>query len=248
MDVCFCIPARFKSTRLPEKLLLKINGTSCIVRTIQQVMKSKYYNNNIYVLTDDEKIKDEILSKQINCNIILTSSIYRNGTERICMNLHKIEKNTNNNVVVNIQADEPFISEKNIDFAIEKHIENNSDNLFYSTLHEERNSEEYLKSTASLKLVTDTNDNVLYYSRNIIPWNKNNEIVKDYIYKTFTGIYVFNPNIVNLIPKKKIDMPEVLLKLKRKNKKIIIFPVHEEWSDLGLKKDFFATKKKFKLA
>ena len=196
MDVCFCIPARFKSTRLPEKLLLKINGTSCIVRTIQQVMKSKYYNNNIYVLTDDEKIKDEILRNEINCNIILTSSNYRNGTERICMNLHKIEKNTNNSVVVNIQADEPFISEKNIDFAIEKHIKNNSDNLFYSTLHEERNSEEYLKSTASLKLVTDTNDNVLYYSRNIIPWNKNNEIVKDYIYKTFTGIYVFNKDML----------------------------------------------------
>tara|TARA_B100000886_G_scaffold276455_1_gene200409 strand:+ start:14009 stop:15046 length:1038 start_codon:yes stop_codon:yes gene_type:complete len=60
-----------------------------------------------------------------------------------------------------------------------------------------------------------------------------------------TGIYVFNPDIVNLIPKKKIDMPEVLLNLKRINKKIIIFPVHEEWSDLGLKKDFFATRKKF---
>ena len=63
-----------------------------------------------------------------------------------------------------------------------------------------------------------------------------------------TGIYVFNPDIVNLIPKKKIDMPEVLLKLKRINRKIIIFPVHEEWSDLGLKKDFFATKKKFQRA
>ena len=45
---------------------------------------------------------------------------------------------------------------------------------------------------------------------------------------------------------KKIDMPEVLLKVKKKNKKIIIFPVHEEWSDLGLKKNFFATQKIFK--
>ena len=37
-------------------------------------------------------------------------------------------------------------------------------------------------------------------------------------------------------------MPEVLLKLKKKNKKII-FPVHEEWSDLGLKKIFLPQKK-----
>ena len=41
-------------------------------------------------------------------------------------------------------------------------------------------------------------------------------------------------------------MQEVLLRIKKKKKKIIIFPVHEEWSDLGLKKDFFATQKKFK--
>ena len=61
-----------------------------------------------------------------------------------------------------------------------------------------------------------------------------------------TGIYVFDPKIVNFVPKKKIDMPEILLKVKKRKKKIIIFPVHEEWSDLGLKKQLFATQKKFK--
>ena len=35
-------------------------------------------------------------------------------------------------------------------------------------------------------------------------------------------------------------MPEVLIKLRDKKKKIIIFPVHEEWSDLGIKKDLRA--------
>ena len=61
-----------------------------------------------------------------------------------------------------------------------------------------------------------------------------------------TGIYVFDPKIVNFVPKKKIDMPEILLKVKKRKKKIIILPVHEEWSDLGLKKQLFATQKKFK--
>ena len=61
-----------------------------------------------------------------------------------------------------------------------------------------------------------------------------------------TGIYVFDPKIVNFVPTKKIDMPEILLKVKKRKKKIIIFPVHEEWSDLGLKKQLFATQKKFK--
>ena len=77
-------------------------------------------------------------------------------------------------------------------------------------------------------------------------------VFKDFVEKPVekmninTGIYVFNPGITNFIHKKKIDMPEVLLRVKKRKKKIIIFPVHEEWSDLGLKKDFFATQKKFK--
>ena len=60
-----------------------------------------------------------------------------------------------------------------------------------------------------------------------------------------TGIYVFNPKIVDFVPRKKIDIPEILTKLNKRNKKIIIFPVHEEWSDLGIKKDLKNARKKF---
>ena len=60
-----------------------------------------------------------------------------------------------------------------------------------------------------------------------------------------TGIYVFDPKIVDFVPQKKIDIPEILTKLNKRNKKIIIFPVHEEWSDLGIKKDLKNARKKF---
>ena len=59
-----------------------------------------------------------------------------------------------------------------------------------------------------------------------------------------TGIYVFNRNIVKHIKHLKIDMPEILIKLKKKKKKIIIFPAHEHWSDLGLKKNLLKINKK----
>ena len=79
----------------------------------------------------------------------------------------------------------------------------------------------------------------------------NGIIFKDFVEKPIekininTGIYVFNPEIVKFISNNKsVDMPDVLLKIKNRNKKVIIFPVHEEWSDLGLKKDLFATQKK----
>ena len=195
-NICFCIPARYASSRLKHKLLLNLNGETCIRKTIKQVIKSKYANidgnKNIYVLTDSELIKENI--KDLPVNIILTSENYKNGSERISKNLHQIYEKYN--IVVNIQADEPFISPINMDHCINKHIINNESNLFYTTLHEERNSEEYLKSTASLKMITDINNNVLYYSRNLIPWNKNGKIIENYKYKTFTGIYVFNRNLL----------------------------------------------------
>lgn len=187
-EICFCIPARYKSTRLHNKLLLKFGDETCIVKTVKQVLKSKYANkDNVYILTDNTLIQEELTG--LECNVIMTSENYCNGTERISKNLDLVPEKYS--IIVNVQADEPFISPLNIDESISKHLQNTGD-IFYTTLHEENNAIDYLKSTASLKLVTDIHNNVLYYSRNIIPWNKKNEIKEGYTYKTFTGIYVFN--------------------------------------------------------
>lgn len=199
--LCFCIPARMNSTRLPGKLLLPIGEKSCIQHTITNVQNSKYFNDNIIVLTDDVKIKNEL--KDYPCKVIITTGEYQNGTERISKNLEKIDKlyqEIKYNVIVNIQADEPFISSKNIDFCIEKHYEKIDSNIFYTTLHEETNSKEYLESTASLKVLTDNQANVLYYSRNLIPFNKQGKFNENLIYKTFTGIYIFDRKMLELYP------------------------------------------------
>ena len=198
-NICFCIPARFNSTRLNKKLLLPLDDKSCIQHTISQIYKSKYFNNNIIIFTDSEMIKENIIN--YNCNVILTDGEYKNGSERISKNLNKIDEKYN--IIVNIQADEPFISYINIDFCIDKHIENIKKDVFYTTLHETNNSEEYLKSTASLKVIVNKNNDVLYYSRNIIPSNKNGKINKNIKYNTFTGIYVYNK--LSLLQFSKLD-------------------------------------------
>ncbi len=227
-NICFCIPARYESTRLPHKLLLKFDEESCIRKTIKQTLRSKYFNDNIFILTDSDTIKKEI--SDLSCHIIMTKSNYRNGSERISKNLNFIDEKYN--IVVNVQADEPFISHRNIDYCVENHIKNNIKNLFYTTLHEETNSVEYLKSTASLKMIVDNENNVLYYSRNIIPWNKDGKIVDSYTYKTFTGIYVYNRNMLKIYGEMK-DTPLQLmedceqLKILENGYKIKSFPTLE---------------------
>lgn len=248
-NICFCIPARMQSTRLKNKLLLPIANKSCIQHTVERVSQSKYYNeNNIIVLTDDEKIKNNL--KNSKCMVLMTSSEYKNGTERISKNLNKISNEYN--IIVNIQADEPFVSPKNIDFCIDKHYENWKKNIFYTTLHEEQNSKEYLLSTASLKVLTDSADNVLYYSRNLVPFNKNGEIRENFVYKTFTGIYVFNRNMIDKYPslsesnlQKEEDCEQ--LKILEAGYKIKSFPTIE-YNEISLNtsEDYEFLKEKYK--
>lgn len=192
-NICFCIPARYESTRLDHKLLLDIDGETCISRTVNRVKESKYASDNIFVLTDSQLIIDHL--QPHNIHTILTTTECNNGTDRISKHLSLVPKTYD--IIVNIQADEPFISPDNIDHAIEKHMVHYDDvNVFYTTLHEERNTEEYLRSRASLKVITNNDNDAVYYSRNIIPWNKMGQLVNGYTYKTFTGIYVFNRRLL----------------------------------------------------
>ena len=54
-----CIPARYQSSRLPGKPLLKINGKTIINLVYDRVKESIV--KNIVVLTDDQRIYDEVI-------------------------------------------------------------------------------------------------------------------------------------------------------------------------------------------
>ena len=53
-----------------------------------------------------------------------------------------------------------------------------------------------------------------------------------------TGIYILNPECIELVPKKFFDMPNLLDKIILKKKKIISFPLNESWNDIGTPKDY----------
>ena len=61
-----------------------------------------------------------------------------------------------------------------------------------------------------------------------------------------TGMYVLNPEALKYLGNEKIDMPEVFLKLKKKKKKIIIYPIYDQWLDIGDKETLKKIKNKYK--
>ena len=192
-NICICIPCRFNSSRLPGKLTYKFGKEYTIVKTYLQAKKSKYASE-VYLLIDDKRIYD-IMINYTN-NIIYTDINCKNGTERISKNLNLIPEKYD--IIVNIQADEPFIDENNIDYAIEKHIENNDNkNIFYTTLHQKIDDNSYLNSPSCICVQFNNKNEVMTYSRSILPGNKDNVgDVNKINYFGFTGIYVFNRNLL----------------------------------------------------
>ncbi|MDC0393510.1 nucleotidyltransferase family protein [Candidatus Pelagibacter sp.] len=73
-------------------------------------------------------------------------------------------------------------------------------------------------------------------------------IVEKPIHKFFVnaGIYILEPECINLVPKKFYDMTLLFKKILAKNKKIITFPLEEYWLDIGRSKDFEKAKLEYK--
>ena len=89
-DYLVVIPARLESTRLPRKLLMKINGKTVIFRTYQKALEALNDPNKIIIATDSKEIKEHCES--FGAQTILTSKNCLTGTDRVAEISEKIRK------------------------------------------------------------------------------------------------------------------------------------------------------------
>ena len=94
MNIGIVIPARLKSTRLKEKMLISIDGEPLIRYMFDRVSTMGY---DTYVLTDSKKIAKHIPRERV----VMTKEC-ENGTARIASVLDKLNKY---DVIINIQGD-----------------------------------------------------------------------------------------------------------------------------------------------
>ena len=98
-----------------------------IQRVYEQATKSNL--TEVIVATDDQRIADVVVG--FGGRFCMTDSELQSGTDRCAETLDKIE--TNADIVINIQGDEPLINPKHIDKVIDFHFKNNkSNNSSYS--------------------------------------------------------------------------------------------------------------------
>ena len=57
------------------------------------------------------------------------------------------------------------------------------------------------------------------------------------------GVYVLEPSAINVIRKnEKLDMPNIFERLKEKNLRTVVYPIHEPWADIGIPEDYLKVK------
>ncbi len=178
------IPARMASTRFPNKVLADIGGLPMVVRTAKQVM----HLDDVVVAADDEKIIDVCRSHGIKA--MLTSTTHKSGTDRIneCAQLLDID---DDELVINIQADEPFIEPEVLISLIDRLNSLKEDGRVfimascYNAINAEAADDPNL-----VKVIMDADHNAIYFSRSMIPYNRSGAAT----YFGHIGIYGFTKN------------------------------------------------------
>lgn len=180
MRVLGVIPARFNSSRFLGKPLQPILGVPMIKRVYLRALQSKLLTK-LVVATDNEKIQRYCQSEGIA--VIMTSSSCKTGTDRVAEVARKIKAD----LYVNIQGDEPVIEAQSIDELISEYEEFKDEYLAYNLYKKTTLKEASRKSI--IKVVTNEKNELLYMSRALIPFSKEDKKVS---FKKQVCVYGFS--------------------------------------------------------
>ena len=159
------IPARLDSSRLEEKVLIEINGIPMVIHVAQRASLSGA--KNVVIATDDKKIAE--VARHYNFKSVMTNKNHLSGTDR-CLEASEIIKWDGQDIIVNVQADEPLIDPALIDLLAKNIIDGQSD---YVTACSEFKSYKEFVNPSNVKVILDNFSNALYFSRSPIPYIAN---------------------------------------------------------------------------
>jgi 3-deoxy-manno-octulosonate cytidylyltransferase (CMP-KDO synthetase) len=180
------IPARFQSTRLPGKPLLKIGDKPMIQHVYEKAQASGA--KSVTVATDDERIYDVV--EQFG-HAVLTKKEHPSGSDRI----HEASCQLGlkeDDIIVNVQGDEPFIPPETIK-TVANLIADGKCNM--STLACSIHDDSELLDPNCVKVVTNKLDEAIYFSRAAIPFirdmDKDRKQVMVHQFYRHLGIYAY---------------------------------------------------------
>ncbi len=200
MSFVVVIPARFESSRLPGKVLADICGKPMIQWVVEKAKQSGA--SQVIVATDNEQVAQVVTA--FGGEVCKTRSDHQSGTERLA-EVMEIYDFDDDQVIVNVQGDEPFIPAENIT-QVARNLANqqrtNQQQARMATLAVHIHDVEEAFNPNAVKVLTDKDGYALYFSRSTIPYDRSrflNEASVSAIgdfYLRHIGIYAYRAGFI----------------------------------------------------
>ena len=187
-----------------------LGGKTVIQRVYEQATADL---GEAYVATDDERIYQAV--EAFGGKAVMTRTDHKSGTDRIEEAATKI--NTDADVIINIQGDEPFIQASQIETLM--HLFDDPTTQI-GTLGKHFETMEAIENPNSPKIVTDNRGFALYFSRSVIPYirgKEHNEWFGEYPFLKHLGIYAYRREVlaeVTKLPQSSLEKAESLEQLR----------------------------------
>lgn len=197
MKTLIAIPARLKSTRLPEKLLEKLCGKSVLQRTWERASQAQAHR--VVILTDSDCIRREAMG--FGADVLMTSEDCKNGTERIASVAHQFKEYS---WILNVQGDELFVDVRLLNRMIQFLQEEKLDSFDMLVPIFPLTRKEDLYNPNISKLVCDQKGYALFFSRSPIPYLQGKmesleAILPEKVFWANMGLYAYQQSFLEKV-------------------------------------------------
>ena len=174
------IPARLNSSRFPKKILADLGGKPMIAYVAEQASKAKKLDKVVIAIDDRETQK---VLEEFDYNFVMTSKNHTSGTDRVS---EVVKKESEAEIIVNIQGDEPLIDPDLIDGLVSL-FKNNEVEM--ATIISRKITVSELLDKNIVKAILDEKQNIKNFKRNVY------DIEIGAVYRHI-GIYAFTRDIL----------------------------------------------------
>ena len=207
------IPARYQSSRLPGKPLMRIGHKTMIQHVVERARESSALT--ITVATDDRRIESAVTA--FGGQAVMTSLDHQSGSDRIAQAVEILGLD-DDAIVVNVQGDEPAMPPALIDQVAALLVARSE--AVMATVSAPLENREQLLDPAIVKVVTDHEDYALYFSRATIPWARSRDsadLAENAVEKVrrHLGIYAYHSRYIRQFASRKPCYLESLEKLEQ---------------------------------
>ncbi|MBM3411922.1 MAG: 3-deoxy-manno-octulosonate cytidylyltransferase [Bacteroidetes bacterium] len=182
MKVVALIPARYTASRFPGKLLQSL-GNKTVIRHTTEATQATLLFDQVIVITDSDLIEVEINKFGGVCK--RSTRHFESGTDRIA----EVAATMDADIIVNVQGDTPFIKKEPLAALLDAF---DSPTVEVASLMQPILDHTLIQDPNVVKVVTDLANDALYFSRNPIPYNRDNS--HSAAYYEHIGVYAFRKN------------------------------------------------------